>query len=429
MITPEEVKTLYESMYARVGTPSAVKIDKEMSPILAEILTLKQGIKKLPALNQLYSWLVDPARTGLQFFYVIGPLVKSVMNHQSVGYTEDNYFGFIHLFKIAAEALVFKCPVLEGPWELAAWILVKDSARVRTDDSAVISTQFKTWIISVIGDPDLCPNYNLRIELISLLYKITNNALVIRYQQQILESVLSACSSLTLDYLISEQRNEFQHIQLYHIEQLLITMRKYMKYYDRKLSQQLLDGKALRMSSIHNVTSNYTVDQIRNIEPNALYGITAMLKIISRSARISLKTFTEDDYDWNMLLDEIDSNASTLDSFLTKIKNSCQTDQLVSLTASCIMDVLEIVILFTEDSLDEPACDEMLKYFDIFLRNLVGEKAVPLMTTLPLCREISFSFHKRLNRLDDVFQNSNIFGKYTMITKLFECNKLIYSTQ
>ena len=148
--------------------------------------------------------------------------------------------------------------------------------------------------------------------------------------------------------------------------------------------------------------------------------ITALLNMISRSARRSLKTFNEADYDWNMLLDEIDFNASTLSTFLTKFRNSCLTDQLVSSTASCVIDVLEIIILFTEDMLYEPACDEMLKYFNILLRKLVGTHTVLLMTSLPLCREISFRFHKRLNHLESVYQ-----ANYTMISKLFECNKLI----
>ncbi|CAL4125072.1 unnamed protein product [Meganyctiphanes norvegica] len=124
MLRPKEVRSLLDSMSATVGTPAKAILDREMTPILAELMTLKN--KNHSAFEQLFKWLVEPHRTGEEFYYIIGPLrqhVAEIMQEQFSQYV----FNVDCLIKVAMEGLAVKCPTLEGPWEHAAWILVAES--------------------------------------------------------------------------------------------------------------------------------------------------------------------------------------------------------------------------------------------------------------------------------------------------------------
>ncbi|CAL4187303.1 unnamed protein product, partial [Meganyctiphanes norvegica] len=85
----------------------------------------------------------------------------------------------------AAEALAVKCPILEGSWEYAAWMVVF------IVESHELSGIVSNWIIKVIGNADICPNAHLRLELMSLLSKAKID---IHNQTQAVEAVMSACS-------------------------------------------------------------------------------------------------------------------------------------------------------------------------------------------------------------------------------------------
>ncbi|CAL4064023.1 unnamed protein product [Meganyctiphanes norvegica] len=206
MLRPKEVRSLMDSMSATVGTPAKAILDREMTPILAELMTLKN--KNHSAFEQLFKWLVDPQRTGEEFYYIIGPLrqhVAKIMQEHFRQYV----FNVDCLIKVAMEALAVKCPTLEGPWELAAWTLVSESelyykvwelesGLFTKEDFGPVSDHFSNWIICVIGDPDLCPNPYLRIELVSLLLLVD---LGLHNCTHAFESLLAAFDSVDLDYL------------------------------------------------------------------------------------------------------------------------------------------------------------------------------------------------------------------------------------
>ena len=86
------------------------KVTKELTPILKELAalsTLGKHKEQPIAVGQLYNWLVDPHRTGEEFTYAIGPLADEVYG--------DRICAFPYLCITAANALAFRCPVLEGP--------------------------------------------------------------------------------------------------------------------------------------------------------------------------------------------------------------------------------------------------------------------------------------------------------------------------
>ena len=113
-------------MYQTVETQAMAELNKELMPILAELFTLNPTNKDHPAFQSTFNWLVDPQRTGEEFSYVIGPLhqyVYDAMCENSDAYFNKNSYDNIGMVA-AAEAIAIKCPVLEGPWEHAGWILV-----------------------------------------------------------------------------------------------------------------------------------------------------------------------------------------------------------------------------------------------------------------------------------------------------------------
>ena len=69
-----EVNSLITSMSPMVDDPAMADINREMIPILLELLTLGQRNYEHPADLQLSKWLLDPRRTGEEWRYVLGPL-------------------------------------------------------------------------------------------------------------------------------------------------------------------------------------------------------------------------------------------------------------------------------------------------------------------------------------------------------------------
>ena len=94
--------------------PDTTELNREVTPILEELMTLGPDNDQHPCVRQLSKWLEDPQRSGEEFSYVIGKLAHEVM-----GYRYSNYLG-----KLAAEALAGKCLIIEDSWEEVAWIVL-----------------------------------------------------------------------------------------------------------------------------------------------------------------------------------------------------------------------------------------------------------------------------------------------------------------
>ena len=144
MLRAKEVKTLYDSMSAKVGTSSMAELEREVIPILTKLVRMRSMNKKHPVVKKLYKWLMDPRRTGQDFFYVVGPLMKYVMDTLCKTHLIRNNSYDLFVAMIAAEVLAKKCPVLDGTWELAAWILVKVITTVAKDECDVVFSCFST---------------------------------------------------------------------------------------------------------------------------------------------------------------------------------------------------------------------------------------------------------------------------------------------
>ena len=58
------------------------ELDRAMTPILAELMTLGPESNNHPTVRQFSTWLIDAQRTGEEIHHVIGPLqhqVRTVM--------------------------------------------------------------------------------------------------------------------------------------------------------------------------------------------------------------------------------------------------------------------------------------------------------------------------------------------------------------
>ena len=71
MLRPEEAKSLFERRSATVGTPAMAELDREMTPILAEVMAVGRflilEVNEDPAATKLFDWLLDSKRTGEEF--------------------------------------------------------------------------------------------------------------------------------------------------------------------------------------------------------------------------------------------------------------------------------------------------------------------------------------------------------------------------
>ena len=181
---------LIKSSATVVGTTDWDELDRELTPILTELLTLGPGNDQHPSVSQLFHYLMNPKCTGEEFTYVSGELAIEV---------SDEPGDSMYLTKVATETLATRSPVLTGSWEKAAWTLLYASQYYEKQEYGAASDQFNVWIIQIISDPETCPNPCLRMGLITLLLVMVDaNALD---RTQAIQSILSACSFLTTEYI------------------------------------------------------------------------------------------------------------------------------------------------------------------------------------------------------------------------------------
>ena len=143
------------------------ELDRAMTPILADLMTLGPESNNHPSVRQFSTWLIDAQRTGEDIHHVIGPLqhqVRTVMldhfedsMYQDISGGCDKYIG-----KVAAEFLVVKNPVLEGIWGQVAWTLTTTHSTCYINEMKQESSRLRTWMINVVADEERCPTPNLR---------------------------------------------------------------------------------------------------------------------------------------------------------------------------------------------------------------------------------------------------------------------------
>ena len=131
------------------------ELDREMTPIIAELETLSPGNDDHPVVRQLFNWLKDLQRTGEEFTHVIGKVAHDV-NEIMRDHFEDYMFEFgpcTYLGKLAAEALAVRCPILEGPREEAVCLVLSLCKSYIIYDFGIASRRLSAWIIQMIGAP------------------------------------------------------------------------------------------------------------------------------------------------------------------------------------------------------------------------------------------------------------------------------------
>ncbi|CAL4111280.1 unnamed protein product [Meganyctiphanes norvegica] len=400
MYSPAEDQYMADKRFGTIVTINRKEIDREMSPILAELMTLGHGNEQHPAVKELFNWLVDPQRTGEEFAHVIGELaddVFMVMKARFLKYVYDEGYC-MYLFKVAAEALAVKCPILEGSWEQAAWTLmtvsfIKHNFDIEVDNNlesefhsdskepeySVASDCLSAWVIHVIGDPDICPNPYLRIELMWLLLRMVNindcnrtqviesilyacSSFDIEYTSRSLleyhkihkiDSVLSVCSFPNIDYLLTNLP-KYRQIGLIDISHIFSKLAKdgHLCEFDMKFSEKLCEVKASRISAIvRDVGYRCEVNPTRFTEPREFYGLNALFMISRGTIERAFVELQKENFNPFYVLAEIKAVSDLLITLISNLKVSCQVPQLVELVAECISGIMEVMTIINVDEL------------------------------------------------------------------------------
>ena len=154
-------------------------------------------------------------------------------------------------------------------------------------------------------------------------------------------------------------------------------------------------------------------------QPMSLHGITALLKTIHASTRLDYKRFKEEAVKWTTILREIEEISSTLCVLLGHFKKSCQTPQLVTLTSSCIMDVLELVVFAIVDFYDDIKIYSHTIHILEDMDQLLAD--VLVCNTSPVFQEMSSRFSGRLKHLGwMMILHDDIFSPYSTIRSFLE---------
>lgn len=236
---------------------------------------------------------------------------------------------------------------MEGSWETASWFLGRLNNAYFPDDYGFASVTFSTWIINVIGDYNLCPSSYLRIELINLFLVMVD--ITSHNWNQALVSVMSACSSLNMDYLTGGSLTGFYNIDLntitYTLEMLSTEWKGYMIEFDERLAEKLeSDIKSRVTIMLHDFACNHSSYPSRHTEPMEVYSLIAIAKTIGACIRLESKRFESDGLyqgQWTILKDYSHNVKVLFETF----KMSLQMPQLQEVAASCVMDLVELVLM------------------------------------------------------------------------------------
>ena len=329
------------------------ELDRELKPILVEVMKLESGNDQHPAVNQLFNWLVDHQRTGEEFNYVIGELA------QAVAYEVDDE-GLYHMYlcTTAARALAMKCPVLEGAWEQAAWTLLVVTRSWH--NGTIACDHLSAWIIYVISDPDICPNPYLRYEFTLLLTTVVELNDFLR--KQAFKPILSACSYIGIDYHYSidntsqwirpdlDELNSMDTCTLLSIFANSPCDKRDIRQFDWKLARKLLETKTMRCDAmIYDVeficsyfTSSYS-------DPRELYGLMALFKSTDAWACRIIRDINKKTSNNTTIVVQLKNVIDELAELIRYFEASCQTPQLMELTSSCFMNIMKGLIKVKEE--------------------------------------------------------------------------------
>ena len=334
---------VYELLNVSVTASYFHKSDCELIQILSELLRLGPGNDQHPAVQYMFDWLEDPECPAEEFQYIVGPLGKHVddIMVRSFGHEISEQFRVCsyYLAKVAIEALVVRSPILEGDWETVALFVIRLVSPYR-----FLSDDCKEWVFRMSTDAELCPNPFLRLQLLGLLPSVLD------YNEhdrnRALEVIMSQLSSLNLNPTIDKYGNDKVYLCLDAISQMLAAFVK-----DEVLVWELKSMENYLVSCIlDDVSFQCSQYPSRYAEPMTVQVLTGLLRTIAKYARLELIELKEN----HLYPGPIIALAHVLEKTLFNFPRSCQMSRMIPETASCLVNVLEVVLVLNASGIPVP---------------------------------------------------------------------------
>ena len=371
-------------MHTPVGTLATTDIDRELTPLLVDLLTLGPQSENHPVFRQLLKWLVNPQRTANDINYVIVWMVYNLCNNTYVP-----HIFFVYLGQVAAEALALKSPILEGPWEHTAWLVV-NLLRFYDDKGGLQrpSDHLTAWIIRMIGDSNLCPNLHLRIELMFLFDMVPldkNNS------PQATEAVMSACSGLSIEYLSGVWNSGFVFkMDFYHFFRIFkkVIENGHLPMYALKLSKCLNEGNNMRLSERkHDVSYRHAFNSIKHTEPGELRSLIALINTSASYVRKALEMRSFEEKKIRFIYD-------IFQMLIYNFEPCYKMPQLIQPTAMLAINVLEFILKGYK--LHNNSLELYVQATDRLLKKILTEDRDDSVVISPIGLELISCYGKRL---------------------------------
>ncbi|CAL4126208.1 unnamed protein product [Meganyctiphanes norvegica] len=353
-------------------------LDRELTPILAQLMTIPPDNDKDHDFVWLYQRLAQPNCSVDEFKYVIGTLQENVCQIMTDLFDDYVYdYGddgdICYVFKAAAEALAIRCPVLEGPWETVAWRIFGSLGEWKNKEYGPASTRLCTWIIHAVGDPYLCPVPELRIYMLRLYRTLVN--INDGNREQAWESLMFASSSLdrrgesvfltvtttdVIDLLMLFSNKDDDSYYGYDDDDVNDHDDDYLYQTGQRVAEKLRQYRKKRQDILlDDVSYKYGMGLKKFVEPKEIQSIAALLRYVSDGACIKGSLFRSK----SGLLNEASSG---LLSLIKIFKVTLQEPDLLEITAKSVMDVMEAVVIWAKDK-DANDYDELECLYDVDL--------------------------------------------------------------
>ncbi|CAL4122213.1 unnamed protein product, partial [Meganyctiphanes norvegica] len=349
-------------------------------------------------------------------------------------------------------------PSLRGhcTWETAAWFIVQLNKDYRAVDYGFASRHLSTWIEHVISDADICPSPYLRIELIHLYLVMVgiheHNWL------QALGTVMTALSDINFEYLNtccsgsnteyhrvyhrSQQNNKYQMYEYFfnvNLKSITLTLNKFSKYgrfmseFDEQLSNELKNNINLRKSNIiRDVACNQAIHPSRYTGPLESNALIALLNVTAGSIRLATEDIPIAGAYLSLIMSRMNHLFDTVHVLFRSFGCSIQMYQIMDSAASCIMDLVELVLLYNSALIDK---DEYMYHSGMVVTNNILQtvlfKQDSYLDTSPMRKYLVAKYsHGCLRKLRGTFEGIEYeLEKYPRILDLLGEGEIPYEDQ
>ena len=310
-------------------------IDKELNPVLDRLMSTQPDFTNYQDVEYLCKWLTQPTRRVEEFRYVL----RDMFADFKMEYGCDS--STIYTAKTITEALAIRCPILEGSWAMVVWHLINEFEKHRQVNLAIYgssSSILSTWIIQVVGETDLCPDPELRLNML-LLFRTFVKIDHTNYKQA-LKSLLSLCPLLDQQ---GDTNNEPLTADI--IDCLKLFMEgKYLQHFSLDLAQKLRQYRNMRKAILHHdFTQDYSIGLKTISQPRDPLSIIALLRWASGKTLREYNAFQNDpNYEVNL------SNILSpyrLSFLLKSFRPVLQEPELINITSDVVMDVIEAMVM------------------------------------------------------------------------------------